>query len=202
VVEEFWPRPGHCRPRFRAERRADAPGRDHARALHEAGGGPVQADTPRPRRPRGAAEVLHVPGEAQAQLHARAGAGGVHGGGAAPLQGVPRQLSEAVHGPRRELGRQPRRPVPADALHARGGGGAPAAHRLRERGQHAPGPRARAREGDGDPFVAGRRPRPPRAPAPRREPAARSRLRRGRLRLRLLRYQGPRHRHPGRDDPA
>ena len=59
----------------------------------------------------------------------------------------PKNFSVQIH----QLGGQPGRPVPDDAVHDRGGGGAAAADRVRQCREHAAGAGDRAREGDGGP---------------------------------------------------
>ena len=190
VVEEIQPRPRHPRPDVRAEWRDDHSRRDHASALHEAGGGSLAAGQTGPGQRADEPAVLHVPGEAEAGRDLSTGCRRHGRHRASPRGHLSRQLSEAVHRQRRQLGRQHRRAVQDDALHACGGSRAPAVDCVQQRRQHAARAGHRAREGDGGAGIAGSDTVASGSAAAHRKPAARGGRRHCRVPVRLRRCQG------------
>ena len=153
VGQAVQPGPRDPRPELRPERRAHAPwSAIMPQRFTKLGADLWRPVAHGPRRPRASQRITGIsrrrlkPGVTLA-----AGGGRCRGHRAAAGQGLSGELPEEVHGPGRELGGQPGRAVPHDALHAGGGGRAAAADRVRQRGEHAAGAGHGAGKGDGGP---------------------------------------------------
>ncbi len=196
------------RQELRPERRADDARRRDAAPLLQDGGRGLQAGAARPLRPGAADALLPAPGAPQARGDPGSGGGRSQRRGAACGEALSRGVPREIPGRGRDLGGRDHRAVQDDTLHARGGGGPAAAHRVQQRRQHAAEPRHGARARDGAARLARGDPRAARAPAAGREPAARGPGRGRGLRLLVPRPARARARDPrgplparGRDQP-
>ena len=112
--------------------------------------------------------VLHLPGEAEAGRHARAGRRRPRPRGAPLREGLSARLSQTVRRHRRQLGRQHRRAVPRRrSTRWRPRSGLLLAIALLQRGHHAPRASRRRAPRDGGARLARREPRAADSPAAR-----------------------------------